>query len=182
MAELKATKVTLNDGSPCVIRSAYDHDAAELNAYLNAVGGESPYLEFGADDYYISEAEELNVIRLLFAAENSILLVAVVAEEIVGTLTARGGRAPRMRHHAWLGVNVARGYWGMGVGRLLMKIALRWAESNPTLRKIHLLVRHDNGRAIDLYEKFGFIQEGRLTRMLHADGQFHDSLCMGREV
>ena len=63
MAELRATKVKLRDGSPCLVRSARERDARELLGYLDMVGGESPYLEFGAGEYALSVTEERNVIR-----------------------------------------------------------------------------------------------------------------------
>lgn len=182
MAELKATKVKLRDGSPCLVRSARERDARELLGYLDMVGGESPYLEFGAGEYALSEADERNVIRTLSAAWNCLLLVAEVGEEIVGTLSVHGQGATRLQHHAWLGINVARDYWGLGVGRTLMETALGWAGAHPALRKISLFVHHENRRAIALYAALGFAEEGRIAGMLRVDGRYHDALCMSRDV
>ncbi len=39
-------------------------------------------------------------------------------------------------------------------------------RQSETIRKINLRMRVDNLPAIRLYEKFGFVQEGRLTREL----------------
>jgi putative acetyltransferase len=47
------------------------------------------------------------------------------------------------------------------------------------LRKIELLVRATNGRAISLYKRFGFAEEGRFRdRVSTSDGQFVDDIAM----
>jgi ribosomal protein S18 acetylase RimI-like enzyme len=64
-----------------------------------------------------------------------------------------------------------------------METALDWAESSPILRKINLVVRHDNMRAIELYRRLGFVQEGRISGFPVHRQQYHDCLYrMGRAV
>jgi RimJ/RimL family protein N-acetyltransferase len=182
LALFNPLKVVLADGSPCLVRSAEESDAAELVGYSNMVGGESPYLDFGAGEFFYTEEEEGLFIRHARAAENGLVLVAVVAEEIVGTLQLQGQIPERLRHGAWLGITVARDFWGTGVARELMGAGLRWAEGHATLRNLYLLTHPENARALALYKKFGFEEEGRLKRFFMADGRFHDALCMGRGV
>jgi RimJ/RimL family protein N-acetyltransferase len=50
------------------------------------------------------------------------------------------------------------------------------------IRKINLRVRADNAGAIRLYERMGWVHEGRTTRDTLIDGRFNDCLLMGREV
>jgi diamine N-acetyltransferase len=44
---------------------------------------------------------------------------------------------------------------------------------------LHLLVLEDNKPAIKVYEKCGFVVEGRLRRHVFKNGKFKDVLFMG---
>ena len=55
-------------------------------------------------------------------------------------------------------------------------------ERGRIVRKINLKVRVDNVAAIRLYERMGWVHEGRTTRDTLIDGAFADCLLMGREV
>jgi len=87
-----------------------------------------------------------------------------------------------MRHAAELGVSVTREFWRQGVGRTLLETALGWAENSPVLRKVFLLVHHENRRAIDLYLGLGFVREGVHSGLLCVEGEYHDCLYMARPV
>jgi L-amino acid N-acyltransferase YncA len=66
-----------------------------------------------------------------------------------------------------------------GIGTALMLRMLAWSQSCPSLEKIELLVRASNQPAILLYRKFGFIEEGRLSRRVRtSDGTFIDDISM----
>jgi RimJ/RimL family protein N-acetyltransferase len=175
-------KVVLADGSRCVLRAAEEADAKELVGYFNAVGGDSPYLDFGAGEFFYTAEDEGNYIRYARASANSLVLVAVVAEEVVATLTLQGQLPERLKHGAWLGITVARDFRGTGLARSLMEAGLRWAEANAVLRMLYLLTHPENARAVALFKKFGFEEQGRLKHMFRADGRFDDALCLAREV
>jgi ribosomal protein S18 acetylase RimI-like enzyme len=59
-----------------------------------------------------------------------------------------------------LNIVVHPGETGRGTGSRLLQHALDWARANPSLNRIELLVRSTNARAIALYRKFGFFEEG----------------------
>ena len=68
---------------------------------------------------------------------------------------------------------------GQGVGTALMTRVMAWARERPGLGKIELLVRATNTRAIALYRKFGFAEEGRLRRRVKTPkAGFIDDLVM----
>jgi RimJ/RimL family protein N-acetyltransferase len=182
LAAFSKLKLNLSDGSRCLVRAAEPHDAPEIVNYLNAVGGESPYLDFGAGEFFYAAEDEAQFIRLARASANSLAVVAVVAEEVVGTLNLQGQLPGRLSHGAWLGITVARDFWGTGLAPALMEAGLRWAEENAALSMVYLLTHPENARAVALFKKFGFEEQGRLKRMFRADGRFDDALCMGREV
>jgi len=84
-----------------------------------------------------------------------------------------------VRHVFRLTIVVHPGHTGRGVGSALMRSLLDWARREPAVRKIELLVRAGNERARRLYEKFGFVEEGRLRdRVRLPDGGFVDDITM----
>jgi len=87
---------------------------------------------------------------------------------------------PRRKHVAGLGIGVAAQWQGKGVGDELMRRLLEWADNWAGYLRIELTVYTDNARAIGLYRKHGFVEEG--TSRAHAlrDGVYVDSLIMAR--
>jgi len=164
------------------LRRAEPGDAAAILAYLRKMGGESSFVTFGVEGIALDEEAERAFIARVAGRDNAIFLLALAADEIVGTLTFTGGEKPRTRHTGAFGVSVLRDWWGRGVGRALLQALLAWAREGGVVRKINLRVRADNDRAIRLYERLGFVREGRVTRELFVDGQFHDNLLMGLEI
>lgn len=82
-------------------------------------------------------------------------------------------------HVFTLNIVVHPGETGRGIGPALMAHLLQWARTRPELRKIELLVRATNERAVSLYKKFGFAEEGRLRdRVLTSEEKFVDDLVM----
>ena len=54
-----------------------------------------------------------------------------------------------------------------------MRDLMDWAVLTPRVEKIELLVRATNQRAIRLYRKLGFTEEGRFKQRVRlADGSF----------
>jgi RimJ/RimL family protein N-acetyltransferase len=170
------------DGRPVRIRPAVEEDAAPLLAYYAEVGGESPYLTFGAEGPGRDETTERAFLAGARASDNQLALVAEWDGGIVACLTFRGGERARIRHVGEFGISIARVCQGLGLGRRLLEHLLGWAERGGVVRKINLRVRVDNARAIALYESLGFAVEGRATRDTLIDGVFHDTLVMGRAI
>lgn len=107
-------------------------------------------------------------------------LVAEVDGKVVGTAGLHRGRRPRAYHAAGFGMTVHEAYQGQGVGKALMAAAVEAADKWLNLVRIELEVWPDNERAIRLYESFGFEHEGRKRMAGFRDGQYVDSLVMGR--
>lgn len=112
----------------------------------------------------------------------SLYLLAEVAGEIAGTLTFSTGKRPRLQHAGEFGITIVRKYWNGGIGSQMLAFLIAWARQNGTIRKINLRVRVDNLAAIHLSEKYGFVQEGRLTREFFLHGQFIDAYLMGLQL
>jgi len=175
-------QLQLQDGLAVRIRRATPDDAGALLRYLRQVGGESDNLSFGDEGPGLTEGEEREYLTRVGESDNSLAVVATVGDTIVASLTFDGGRRPRLRHAGEFGISVAGEYAGLGIGRALIEHMLEWAERGGVIRKINLKVRADNAGAIRLYERMGWVHEGRTTRDTLIDGRFNACLLMGREV
>jgi len=106
----------------------------------------------------------------------------VVAEENgrpVGHAVLEPMSLERVAHVQRLTIVVHPGHHRRGVGAALMRDLVDWATGNPAVGKIELLVRAVNAGAIELYRKFGFVEEGRLkNRIRLEDGSHIDDVAM----
>jgi len=175
-------ELILPDGRVVRIRRAVPDDAGPALAYLGKVGGETVNLTFGAEGPGLTESEEREYLARVAESDNSLAIFAVVDDTIVGSLTFDGGRRPRLRHMGEFGISVAQEFAGLGIGRALIEYMIDWAERGGVVRKINLKVRADNVGAIRLYQRMGWVHEGRTTRDTLIDGEFNDCLLMGRAV
>jgi RimJ/RimL family protein N-acetyltransferase len=107
--------------------------------------------------------------------DDTVVLVGEVGGEPVGQLglhLARYGVAD-------LGMLVAAGWRGRGVGRALLAEAIDRARKAGA-HKVALQVWPHNAAAIALYERFGFQQEGYLRRHYRRrSGELWDAVVMG---
>lgn len=65
---------------------------------------------------------------------------------------------------------------GRGIGTYAVHAMLRHAFDNMNLQRVELSVLEDNERAKHLYEKCGFVYEGRKRKANYKDGKFVDML------
>lgn len=96
--------------------------------------------------------------------------------EFVGSIHVQ-----KSRHgYADIGMCVANEWRGKGVGSSLMDAAEAWAREQG-VHKLSLGVFAHNDRAIALYRKHGFVEEGRRVRHYRRkNGELFDSLEMGK--
>jgi RimJ/RimL family protein N-acetyltransferase/catechol 2,3-dioxygenase-like lactoylglutathione lyase family enzyme len=72
-----------------------------------------------------------------------------------------------------------RAHWGKGYGREAVTLLLDYAFGEMDLHRVGLIVFAANERAVSLYRKLGFVEEGRWRRFLRRDGVDQDVLVMG---
>ena len=97
--------------------------------------------------------------------------------EIVGSLHVQASR----HGYAEIGMAVARDWRGKGVGSALLTAAEDYARARGDIHKLSLGVFAHNDRAIALYRKHGFVEEGRRVKHYRRkSGELFDSLEMGK--
>lgn len=81
----------------------------------------------------------------------------------------------------WVGLSLFdRDNIGRGYGGSILRLLIAYLVNEIGLRKISLEVLANNERAIVLYQKIGFVEEGRLREQYYHDGSYHDVLIMSR--
>jgi RimJ/RimL family protein N-acetyltransferase len=165
------------DGGRPVLRIAGPGDAAALVMLKQRLDEETSFmlLEPGERNSSIQAAAEH--LAHVGRSENSVVMVASRPGGLAGYLELVGGKFQRNRYTTHVVIGVLAEASGRGVGTGLLAEAKRWAAARG-LRRIELNVMAHNHRAIALYERVGFVHEGRRVDCLLIDGVFRDELCM----
>ncbi len=175
-------KIKLKNSQILTIREAEKKDAARLLDYINLIVGQTDFLSLGPGELGFSVADEEKFIENYFKSSDKLLIMAEIGNEIVGTLGFEAGQWPRLKHRGEFGVTVRKEYWSLGIATSLIRTLIDWTRKSGKIKKINLRVRKDNRRAIKLYKKFGFTEEGLLTREHLVKGKLYDCLLMGLAI
>ena len=82
--------------------------------------------------------------------------------------------------HAEVGIHIGdAGVWGQGLGTQAMCLILRHGFETLNLNRVYLRVYEDNSRALAVYRRLGFREEGRLRQDRFLEGKYWDTLLMG---
>ena len=163
------------DGNGITIRALEPGDAPEVSALTGAHGTFEGTLQL-PDMPVASRLEWLQKLE-----PHSCRLVAVAGERVVGSAGLHPvGNSLRRSHVRMLGIGIAPGWQGRGIGRALITRLLDWADNWAGVLRVELTVHADNERAIALYRSMGFEEEGRHRAYAMKDGRYVDALCMAR--
>jgi RimJ/RimL family protein N-acetyltransferase len=179
---MEALKHTLKNGGALVIRDAAVADAGAILDYVDVTCGQSDFFSFGPGEFELSVSDEEEFIRGSLEADNQLFIVGSIDDTIVSTLHLTANSRPRTRHCGEFGISVHQEYWGLGIGSMMLDALIDWATNTQIVTKINLRVRTDNDRAISLYERKGFVNEGTIRREIFIDGQYFDHHWMGLEL
>lgn len=108
------------------------------------------------------------------------LLGAEARGRLVGLGGLHGYGNPRLVHARELGMTVAAEAQGAGVGRALLEQLVELGERFLGLRRIELTVYTDNERAVRIYRRAGFEEEGRRRAFAFREGGYADVIVMSR--
>jgi RimJ/RimL family protein N-acetyltransferase len=162
------------------IRRAEPADAHRLVELARSVGRE-PGAYLLTTDAWRGVAEERRYVRAVRHSPDAALYVADADGLLVARLSLARDPHPASRHVADLGLMVAAGHRGRGIGTSLLHQAVAWARESG-VRKLELHVFPWNDGAIALYERFGFEREGLRRGHYVRDGEEVDALLMAYRV
>ena len=74
---------------------------------------------------------------------------------------------------------IDKSFQGKGCGKEATRLILRYAFKTLNLHRVYLGVHENNKKAINLYQKMGFVEEGILRESFLRDGVWKNSIVMG---
>jgi RimJ/RimL family protein N-acetyltransferase len=164
------------------VRPAEPGDAEELTRLANAVSREPEAWLISADGEWRSPSDERRYLKALRRYPDAGVFVAETdAGQLVARLSVSRDAHPASRHVADLGLMVAKGWRGRGIGTALLDAAVDWARERE-VRKLELHVFPWNEPAIRLYEKFGFEREGYRKGHYRRAGEDVDAILMAYRI
>lgn len=182
MASIQPKTFTDRTGQEFVVRTAQPDDAEAMLAYIQPVAEETEFFVLQPDEFPYRE-DERTWIQDHLDHPAKILLLAEAAGTIIGNVSFEAGPHRRIAHRGNLGISVVKDWRGRGVGTALLQSFLEWAESNPVVEKVCLEVFDTNTNAIRLYQRLGFVEEGRKTKDIkRGDEDYVDTVTMFRFV
>ncbi len=163
-----------------ILRCPTKYDAIKLAELRVKIDGETENLDRESGEGLLTPDDFEKLIYEDGVAEKTIFLVAEVEGEIVGFTRLEGSKLSRFRHKAEFGICISKEYRGHGIGKVLLENILMWADT-VGIEKISLTVVQINTKAIKLYKKYGFVEEGLLIKdRIHKDGNYYNTVIMGR--
>ena len=162
-----------------ILRSITMSDVDERHRFFVELSMAQTGMVHTIDEIEIHNHETKDKIHDFLVHKRGLWLVAETQDnKIIGEVDILVKDLWRVNHNGVLSIGILPEFQGQGLGGLLMSHALAWAKRLPLLR-IELAVFANNGRALDLYRKFGFVMEGRRKNFLrNSDGSFQDDLLM----
>jgi RimJ/RimL family protein N-acetyltransferase len=164
------------------ISRAHPDDASIVIDFVNQIAGETDNLTFGGGEFHLSVDQEKQYFLDLQKSKNSIFIIGKIDSQIVSVADLSSSPIARLEHAGVIGLSVMKDYWHIGVGTAMLQYLISWAEQSKIIRKINLGVRTSNLRAITLYRRMGFIEEGIKTRSMYINQKFCDTLKMGLNI
>lgn len=159
------------------IRRARPDDAGLLGAAQREIAAIPGRLAANPEE--VSDAAIRDKIAALSELASGTFVVIEERGEIVGHAMLDPHKLAATSHVVSLTIAIHEGHQGKGLGTALMNHLIRWAQANPKVEKFELQVRSSNTRAINLYERLGFVEEGRKTRRLKYGPQdYQDDVYM----
>jgi RimJ/RimL family protein N-acetyltransferase len=164
----------LRDGRSARIRRAEPEDADEFIRNFGTIAAEG--------DLVMSErstrtVEEVQVQFRDADPQHGLWLVAEVEGRPVGGANFARGRWSKNAHTAELGVALLPEFRGFGLGEAMLQAGIVWARA-VGVQKLKLGVFASNERALALYRKMGFAEEGRLKEEVVIRGRRVDEILM----
>lgn len=185
MAAIEPKTVILKNGWEVCIHTPTEKDVPMVLDYLKEVFRDDRFFATTAEEaeqWQVPE-KELEIIQKNYQDDNKVMLVTEYNGQIVSFSNIHAGERKRNQHVGQIGISILEQYRGIGLGTVVMQTMIDWSAAHPVIEKLALGVWSKNERAIRLYEKMGFIEEGRKVKEVkYADGTYDDCICMYRFV
>ena len=135
------------------------------------------------EEYEETLEQKRSWIQKILENEREHFIVAEIDGDVVGLIVFRSKSTKRLSHTGSFTAMVKKEYRNQGIGKLLIKELLSWAEQNPLIEKVSLGVLSTNQRAIELYKSIEFVEEGRkMKEVKFSEDLYVDDILMYKLV
>ena len=171
----------MNRGDKELIRLAEERDAQAVNDIRKGI-----ILSIHTTKFFISSPQEIpsdfekekeKILKSI--QDGNLYIVFEVLDEAVGFLVFNRYKLNRLKHTGSIGMGIKEEFASQGIGKKMMEYLFAWAAEQKGLEKLCLGVVSGNERAINLYNRMGFIEEGRQRNQIkYEDGTYGDDIAM----
>lgn len=154
-------QIKLKNGMECCLRNGTESDGEAVLENFNLVHAQTDYLLSYPDENSFDAVQESHFLKEKEESENEIEIIAEVNGKVAGTAGIGAvGSKDKLRHRAEFGISIDKAFWGLGIGRALMEACIECARAAGYVQ-LELNVVAENERALDMYQKAGFVEYGR---------------------
>lgn len=154
-------KIQLKDGRTCVLRNGEASDGQTVFEVFNLTHEQTDWLLSYPDENSYDAEQEAVFLQAKTDSPDEIEILAEIDGKVVGTAGIdRVGIKDKVKHRAEIGISVDKDFWGLGIGRALIRACIECAKE-AGYSQLELDVVAQNERAIALYESEGFVEYGR---------------------
>lgn len=183
MGEIRSFEFLSGNQQNVIIRNACTEDVDSLIEINYSILSENIYMLRSRGEVKYNRDDFARQIEDNLISEGKLFIVAEVENNIAGYLQFENGIFKKISHAGMLQIFLHRDFRESGIGTAMLKVLIDWAEKNPLIEKLTLSVFSNNERAINLYKKSGFKEEGRCPEdMKFSDGTYVDSVLMYKFV
>jgi len=158
------------------IRPAKLGDADKISELLDEVAAEYIYIMSEPGE---RTADHIKALLHKKFTNRNLFLVVDNYGYIVGVLGFIGGAFKKISHVAEIGMAIDKQFRSSGLGSTLLREAVAWSRKKGFLR-LELGVLSTNKKALSLYKKFGFQEEGVRKNRYQVDGEWVDEILMAK--
>jgi RimJ/RimL family protein N-acetyltransferase len=172
--------VKLKDGRSVLIRNLQPDDGDAVCRYMQELGDSTPFILTHRGDMPTPEHVRARLERVGAGEYYSLVAIDPASDAIVGNTSFGFGTRVKLAHTAGLGTGVLPGWQGVGLGSWMLDRAISDMRTNPKIHRLELTVMDGNDIAQRMYERAGFMIEGRKDRSIRQpDGSYADEILMG---
>ena len=161
------------------IREIRESDAEEFLSLCKKIDAETQFMMFEPGERLTTIKEQREEIRDNLSKYNQTIFVAEKDSQLIGYLSAYGGRYKRNSHCVYIITGILQAFTSQGIGTRLFEEFEKWAKKNK-FHRLELTVMIHNETAIALYKKIGFEIEGRKQQSLVINGSCVDEYWMAK--
>lgn len=168
------------DGIYFLLRPASSNDANMIQTNIQKVCDEQIYLY--TNSFVMTQEWEKVLAKSVDREKGQLLVVAEVNKEVIGHLRLFSPwYGQKGRHVGEIGLSITQSWRERGIGTAMLNYALEWAKISNFIKLI-ASVFSVNLRALNLFLKFDFFEEGRRTRQLIINEEYVDEVLLGKFI